>query len=196
MIAIGPRSVNNGPIRREYDSLPPDAGAHGYTLSADAPRSISVSPERRRLTPRAILAWTVSSLLGALLFATALAIVLSRRDAAADHTEASQKARGDAVPGVAQVPSTRSDIPPSDRSASVPPPLPVIPLSALPLVAGEPGSAAPTAKQQHRVALHSARASASRGAARRLTSPTAKKGATSPPAKKSAPHQSLASPAR
>jgi hypothetical protein len=132
----------------------PDAGTHGFTLSADTAEVAGLPPERRPLTVHAIRAWTVASLVGSLSFATIVAVVHSRPGAASDRTDPLQNAPALAT----QPPSARTDFVPSEPSASAVPP--VIPLSALPKVgaetAGHAGHSSVT-RQNHKAAAHAAR---------------------------------------
>ena len=152
------------PPAPEDDSFAPDAGTHGYTISADTADAMGLPPERRPLTLHAIRMWTVASLVGSLSFATIVAIVHSHSDSVSDRTEN--------APALATQ-STRGDFLPREPSASAAPPPPVIPLSALPKVGAEATCQAGAAKN-HKIAAHTARKTAA------------------VPAKETKPHQATA----
>jgi hypothetical protein len=127
---------------RDDDSIRPVVAApDGAASDARDVGGISGVPwERRPLSRRAILAWTIGAVVSAIALATAVAIALSRSTARTDvPAPSAEPAHLATIPSLSPSAEAPSNVTPAAQEAA-PPAASVVPLSALPKVSARPAA--------------------------------------------------------
>jgi hypothetical protein len=132
IISVGeaPRPIDEA--NRDDDSMRPVTGPSGFASDATSVAVTGIPWEKRPLSRRGVLGWTIASMTAMVLVVTTVAVALAR---SASHSAASVAPHGaeaaDVVPAERPAPAPAS---PANATPSAAAQGPVIPLSALPKV--------------------------------------------------------------